>query len=424
MRTVVIGLTFVTGLIVARSVGPAGKGVLTVLASLVTLASVFAGFGFAAGGVYLYKGKKYSIGTIAGVSVVFWSAALAIAALLLYVGGDVITSFFPNEAGGVFQQQWLWLSLATLPAMLVSTFIQAVLLVDDKMKVYAVLTISSQVLGFLMVWILVSGYGWGVTGALLANVAAQGSALVFSLGWLWSRGEEGRLRMPSWAFGPVLRASGGPYLNGILANVFKHGESILLVLLLDLRSVGHYGVAMAFYQLLTEAPRAMVWPLVGRMTAGGNATDIAARSIRVVPIGLAIPVLFMALVSPLVIPLVYGAAFAPAGTLLAYMSLGVLFRAVGLVIYSYMVVVGRLDKIAGCVAVAAVFNLLLDIILVPVWGLFGVAVSNVVAEFLLALLSVVVFLRHSRTPMSSVLVRKSDFTDLWRMITPRVMSWR
>lgn len=425
-RAAVIGLTFVTGLIVARSVGPAGKGILTVLASVVTLVSVVAGFGFAAGGVYLYKGKQYGIGAILRVSGVFWTAALGVVALLVYAGGDSIANFFPNEAGsGVFRQEWLWLSLTTLPAMLVSGLIHAVLLVDNKMRIYAWLTISSQVVGLLLAWILVAGYGWGVTGALLANAAAQSLTLLWSIGWLWSRSEAGRLRTTGWAFGPILRASGGPYLNGILANVFKHGEGILLLLLLDLRSVGHYGVAMAFYQLLTEAPRAMVWPLVGRMTADdAKAAEIAARSIRVVPIGLAIPVLLMALVTPVFVPLVYGPAFAPAGTLLASMSLGVLFRSISLVIYSYMVVVGRLDKIAGCVAVTAVANLLLDIVMVPTLGLLGVALSNVIAEFVLALMSVVVFLRHSHSPLTSVLVRKSDFRDLWRQVSPRVMLWR
>lgn len=424
-RAAVIGLTFLTGLIVARSVGPAGKGALTVLTSLVTLASVFAGFGFAAGGVHLYKGKKFDVGTIAGVAGVFWTVAMVIAALLLYAGGDSIVRLFSNEGSAVFRQEWLWLSLSTLPAMLVSTLVHAVLLVDNKMRIYAWLTISSQVAGLVLAWVLVAGYGWGVTGALLANAAAQGLTLLFSIGWLGSRGVEGRLRAPSWAVGPVLRASGGPYVNGILANVFKHGEGILLVLLLDLRSVGQYGVALAFYQLLTEAPRAMVWPLVGRMTAaGGEATDITARSIRVVPIGLAVPVLLMAAGSPLIIPFVYGADFAPAGSLLAWMSLGVLFRAVALVIYSYMVVAGRLEKIAGCMAVAAIVNLLLDIILVPMWGLVGVAVSNVIAEFLLAFLSIVVFLRETREPLASVLTRRSDFVFLWRHVNPWVMSWR
>jgi O-antigen/teichoic acid export membrane protein len=425
-RAAVIALTFLTSLIVARAVGPAAKGVLTLLSSSVTLLSVVVGLGFAAGGVHLYKSRNYSPGTIGGVSLVFWMASLCVIAMMLVAGGGAITRTFGGGDGReVLTRQWLWLSFATLPAMLVSTLVQAVMLVDNRMRVYALSTIGSQLIGFGAAVALVVVYGWGITGALVATLAGHVCTLIVSLLWLRSLGEPGALRAPRSAFRPILQASGGPYLNSLLANVFKHGEGILLALLLDLRSVGHFGVALAFYQLLTEAPRAIVWPLVGRMTdPGANAVEVAARSLRLVPIAMILPVLLMAAVSPFVIPLVYGEAFSPAGTLLAFMSPGVILRAVSLVVYAYFVVVGGLDKIAPCVGATAVANLVLDVLLAPRWGLTGVAVSNVIAEFLLASLSVIVFLRHSKAPLSSILLRKSDFKGLAQQIRQGVRSWK
>lgn len=422
----VIGLTFVTGLIVARSVGPAGKGALTLLASCVTLASVIAGFGFSVSGVHLYRARKLRLGSIVGISGLFWLPPLVIGALLLAVSGDGITRFLPDMIGKeAVSLAWFWLAFATLPALLLSTFIQGILLVDNRMRVYAWLTIGSQLVGFVFVWVLVVVCDRGVTGALIANVAAQTLSAVIGVGWLRSMGPAGSPEVSRSAVVTVVRSSRGPYLNGLVANAFKHGEGILLAALIDIRSVGHYGVALAFYTLLTEAPRAVVWPLVGRMTENGrNPSEEAARSLRVVPVVMIAPVVAMAALSPLVIPLFYGTVFAPAGILLAWMAPGVLFRSVHLVVYSYLVVTGEVGKIVTAVGGAAAANLLLDIALAPRWGLAGVALSNVIAELLLALFSIMIFLSHTQTGVRSIFVKRSDLHDLRRNLTRMVMSWK
>jgi O-antigen/teichoic acid export membrane protein len=425
-RAAVIALVFLTGIIVVRSVGPEGKGALTVLASLVALVSVIAGFGLATGGVYLYKAKRYSIGTITGVSVLVWAIALALCAVLIGVGGDAVLRRLLNlSAGETLNRTWVWLSFATLPALMLSVLIQSIWVTDNRMRLYAGVNLGSQALGLALAWALVVRLQWGVTGALAANLGAQCLTLAVSLAWLRSLGEPGRFRSLKASFRPVIRASHGAYLNGIVAIIFKQGEAVLLAVLLNLHTVGHYGVALNFYQLLTEAPRAVVWPLVGRMTdVGASAADEAARGIRMIPIALLPPLMALVAISPLLIRVFYGDEFAPSGVLLAYMAPGVLFRSIHLVVYSYLVVVGRLQTIAPCVAAAAAANLLLDVLVVPRWGLDGVAVSNVVSELILAVLSVAVFLKETRGRLATVIVRRSDFEDLSRQIGRAVRAWR
>jgi O-antigen/teichoic acid export membrane protein len=422
----VIGVTFATGLIVARSVGPAGNGALTVLGALVTLASVVTGFGLATGGVHLYRTNDYSIGTITGVSVLLWTVALALYAVVISIGGDAVLRLLPTpSAKSVLEPEWLALSFAILPALLLSSLIQSIWLVDNHMRLYAALNIASQLLGFALACVLVAALHWGVTGALLSNLGAQYFTLIMSIAWLRSLGEPVRFRSLTTAFRPVIRASYSAYVNSIVANIFKHGEAILLVVLLNLSEVGHYGVALAFYHLLTEAPRAFVWPLVGRMTDGdANPAELAAKSLRVIPIALLLPLAAMASVSPYLIRFFYGGAFESAGTLLAFMAPGVFFRSIHLVVYSYLVVVGRLDKIVLCVGIAAAANLLLDLLFVPAWGLRGVALSNVMSELILAVLSVIVFLTTTRIRLASVFVSRSDVEDLSRQVGRMVTTWR
>ncbi len=425
-RAAIIGLAFLTSVIIARSVGPGGKGALTVLNSLATLTSVIAGLGLATGAIHLHKANRYSIGTITGVSTLVWAVALAACAVLVgFAGDDAIRVLLNASAGEELDRSWLWLSLATVPGLLMASLIQSIWLVDNRMRLYAAVSIGSQALGLVLAWILVALLDWGVTGALMANLGAQCLTVGGSLVWLQSIGQPGRFHSVTTAFRPLIQASFGGYLSSIVANLFKHGEAVLLAVLLSLQQVGHYGVAIAFYQLLIELPRAIVWPLARHMTEGGaTAGEVTVRSLRLLPLTLVVPLAAMASVAPFLIRWVYGADFAPSGTLLAYMAPGVLFRSIHLVVYSYLVVTGRLHKIAASVGIAAFTNLALDFLIVPSWGLAGVALSNVASELILAVLSITVFLKESRGRLATVFARRSDIEDLSRYLSRMVMPWR
>ena len=53
---------FLTGALVARAIGPEGKGVLFLLTGLAGSIASFANIGTAYGAVYLYKKGRYTLG--------------------------------------------------------------------------------------------------------------------------------------------------------------------------------------------------------------------------------------------------------------------------------------------------------------------------------------------------------------------------
>lgn len=428
IRWTLIGLGFITGIFVARTLGPQGKGVLTLLGSLMAMMSVVASLGLPSSAAYLHKQKKYSIGTLTGVAALFWVVvACALVALLFWKFEAFIKIFAGDFRGVALEPIWLWLSLATLPGLVFSAFVNTILVIDDQMRLYTLASVGSQLVGTVLSWTLVIVLKWGVTGALVANVGVLCFATAIAFYWLRSCGEQGKLHLSWPAFVQMARTSYGPYFTGLVASIFKRGEGIVLALLLDIRMVGYYGVALTLYDLLIDIPRATFWPIMGRMAdlTSSNQAEMAARSIRLQIVTMAGPVIAVVLISPALIPLVYGQVFAPAGLLLACMVPGVLFRTVHLGVFAYFTAQGRAEAALPCVTVAAVVNLGLDFVLVPHLGLIGVAISNVIAEVLEAMLSVILFLKHSHGRLSDVFPpRKSDLLDLLRITNSFVQKAR
>jgi O-antigen/teichoic acid export membrane protein len=428
IRWSLIPLSFITGIFVARAIGPHGKGALTLLGSLVAMVAVIANLGLTSSSAYLYKQKKYSIGTLTGVAALLWVVvAGALVALLCWKSEEFIKIIAGDLRDSAIQPIWLWLSLATLPGSLFLPFVQTFLIIENQMRIYTLVNIGSQLVGVALAWTLVIVLKWGVTGALFANVGVQCIATVIAVYWLKSCGEQGRLHFSWSALTQMVRIGYGSYFTGIIASVFKRGEVLVLALLLDIEAVGYYGVALLFYDLVIDMPRAVVWPIVGRLADPDTAdqANVASRSIRMQIVIMSGLVIAIALLSPFLVPLLYGRVFAPAGLLLAWIIPGVVFRSIHLGVFAYVTARGRAEATIPGVTAAAVVNLVLDLVLVPSLGLLGVAISNVVAEMLLAILSIIAFLKHSDGRLRDVFPpRRDDLRDLSRVFNAFVQKAR
>lgn len=419
VRWVLLILSFVTGIFVARTLGPDGKGIVTLVAALVNLLAVVATIGLPTAALYLYKRKGYAVGELVGSSLLLYVVLVVAIALVLFV---LPTAALNNLVGasGTFEMQplWLWLSLGTVLCMLLAAFGHNILVVDDRMRLYAFLNIGSQLVSVFLMWMLVIVFGFGISGALAAIFGAQLFAALGLFYWLKAMGDKGQLRMSWRVLREMLRSGIGPYITSLIANIFKRGETILLAFLLSIQFIGYYGVAMTVYELMVDLPRSVVLPMVGRLADPKNprAIETANRNIRMQIAVMFVPVLVLAVVAPFVVPLAYGQRFAPAGIFLAGLLPGVLFRTVHLSVSAYFVSVGRMEATVPSVTTAAVVNLGLDLVLVPNLGLTGVAISNVIAEILMALVSLVVFLRATRGRWEDVFPpRRSDLGLMYHL---------
>ena len=418
-RWVLVLLNVATGVFVARAVGPEGKGALALLGSFAALLAVAAGLGLPAAAPYLHRHKRYSAGQLFGSAIAVWTAVLGVFAFLLIWRRDaLIRLFFGDLREAAFQPIWLWLSFATLPGLLFSSLLSVILIVNGRNRLYVAWNIGGQLLGISLTWLLAIVFRGGVSGVLLAGLAVQLLPMGIAARWLKGLAGEGELQVSWKQLIHMFRIGLQQYLAVLSANIFKRSNSIVLALLLNISSVGHFAVAWGLYDLLINVPRALVWPMVGWFadTANTDQTVKAAQNIRLQVVVVSGLIVTMVLIGPPLIKAAYGQPFASAVPSFVCLLPGLLFRAVHLGVFSYFTGIGRPIAVVPAVAGGGLLNLALGVFLIPRAGILGAAQATVMAEMLMAFLSTVVFVRASGIHWTDVLLPKpSDVRYLLRV---------
>jgi O-antigen/teichoic acid export membrane protein len=221
--------------------------------------------------------------------------------------------------------------------------------------------------------------------AMLLQVLA--AALAFVIGaWLLWRATPSEVRKTK----PVYNSR--HWLSSTLPLVFISGMGLInsyasiLVLGLFVTSseVGIYRVAdqMAFLAAVSlQAINIVVAPQFARLYANVDKTrmqQLATASARVV-LALTLPVVITFLLfGKLLLQLVFGAEFVPAYEPLSILVLGQFFNAATGSVGVLLIMTGHEQDTARGVAVAAVGNIVLNLILVPLWGAKGAALASTV----------------------------------------------
>ena len=194
---------------------------------------------------------------------------------------------------------------------------------------------------------------------------------------------------------PLMRYGAGQLASSLPAGFTRQLDVIVLATAVSAADVGKYSVALSYSLLafpLASAIGSVVFPRQAR--SGGSGRSIVGRSIigvLVVTIAVMIPLL---LVSGWLLPLVFGAEFAGSVHLLWYLSPGLVALAVNQVGGDLLRGMGKPHLVAVASWVGLVFLAGSLLLLVPAHGTLGAAISVSIAQIgSAAVLIVVLFFR-------------------------------
>ncbi len=238
--------------------------------------------------------------------------------------------------------------------------------------------------------ILLMGREWDVPGATLAYLVASGMAAVIGW-WLWRRAVPAGPPERSFPVGRLLRTSFPLFWVAGLDLVMRSVDVIALGTWWSTEEVGVYGVA-ARVSLLTSyvlvSVNAVAAPRFAALHARGEPDRLEgfARKATLLIALLTLPALLLLLAVPASVLGLFGSEFrAGAGALTVLIAGQLVNVATGPVGYLLMMS-GHEKLMRNNVAAAAVLNVLLNVVLVPPFGIMGAAVATAVS---LAVMNVV-----------------------------------
>lgn len=407
----VAGLAFsiAASVVVARYVGPEGKGVLAVLGVVSGLAVQFGNLGLHASAVYF---AARSLRDLPGV---------AANALWFGIGNGILISL------GIFALSvlqpallkdmpllYLLMTLVAVPLLLVSTFFQNILLGLQRILAYNLVDLAAKATTFLFTVLLLAVLRKGVWELILLGTA---SALALTGAYVLQvlRSSGTRLAFDPDLFRHMLRYGLKPYAACLLGFLIVRSDMLFVNYFLGAMEAGWYAVAVSFTDLLYLFPAAaatVLFPQVSAGQDGGGSLTLRVSRFTLVTYG---PLCLLAglLARPLIL-LLYGAQFLASVTPLLWLLPGIFMMGM-LNIFAQDLAGRGYPWFAVFIWVPAfLLNVVLNLLWIPRFGIVGAAWSSSLCYALLAVCHLWYFLRLTKGNLRDALL--PHFGELRRLV--------
>src|SRR3989338_3984510 len=176
---------------------------------------------------------------------------------------------------------------------------------------------------------------------------------------------------------------------GVGMVILGYTDTILLTYFSGLTSVALYNVALPTAKVLMYFPRSIagiLLPLISELWAKKEKALIreGIESLYKYTIIIIIPLVFMILsFSDLLIGTLFGKDYVVASNALKILSIGMIFAVLYVVNIDFFSGIGKPEINNLIVYSAALFNLVANIIMIPIWGITGAAISTTISYFIM-----------------------------------------
>lgn len=421
-RLLLLALALVSSVILARGLGPEGRGLFALVLLIPDLARSLALLGFdQANAVYAGLDPKMR-------SALAWQST----ALAVFVGGGIACAggaFLALGAPGfsTILQGPLWLyllPLLALPAALAVEYWHAILRGMNWIVMHNIVDVGTRVAGVLVLGVLIARGHLDVASAVSTNVVLTiltALLLIVLLRWV---GAWGRPILDGSVWRRSARFALPAYGGNMAAYLTYRADEFIIAALLAPDQLGYYVLAVGLVERLWILPGAVSAALLPHLT-NSEARDPAlpAKIARHVLLWVGAASLLLFVVADWVVELLYSPAFAPAAAPLRWLLPGIFALSIAKVVLAEIIAREKIHYPSLASGVAVLLNIGLNLLLVPYMGISGAALASSVSYALLAVMWIWYYTRETRVPWSTLVPSSSDllvYTALWRRFAPRL----
>jgi len=397
-------LAMASSIILARALGPEGRGIATLTLMIPPLLLMFGTFGTEVSNVYFTGSKKFKLDDIVSNSI---SLCILLSIFLVSIFYIVYrTPFFQNYmSSNMISPLLLWIAVASLPFNLLFIFLRNILLGKEHIGKMNLLGFYQAFIQLLLVLLFVVVLKLNVFGAVLCFLIGSFICSTISLYYV-SKISDIRVRLNFKLFNSSMRYGGKAYA-GNLAQFLNYRLDIFLVAyFLNPAAVGFYGIAVGLAEKLWMIPGSIgtvLFPRVSSINAteANKLTPAVARHTFLIVFVMAIGLFIF---GKYLIVLLFGKAYLPSAKPLIILLPGIVALSVSKVLTSDLAGRGKPQFGTLGAFVALPVNVLLNVLLIPKWGISGAAFASSIAYTLSTVVVLIAFIRLSGSSMRNTLV--------------------
>ncbi|MEX2546806.1 MAG: polysaccharide biosynthesis C-terminal domain-containing protein [Chloroflexota bacterium] len=420
-RIALTGAIIVGDVIVARSLGPEGKGAFALVLALSSLGAVVLGLGLDRS-LAVYAARSLDVAQRAFANGLLWTTvvgALGVVAILVLYG--------PSPTGGgtgplapimpplTFPQ--LLLGALALPLELAYSIGLVGLVGRQRVIAYNVLRFVRRALLTVLLLAVLFISRLDLELVLWLNLAAL-AITAAGIGWAAARARMLGFRVSPRLLVGQLSFGGRTVVGAIAERLHYRANTFLLTAFVSVAATGVFSVALALAETLWYLPSALGLVLFSRaVRPGSDSAGIASAMTRTMLALVIVVALPLGLAAPTLIEIVYGAPFRDAGPALQVLLPGVVAYSIVALLSNYIIARGAPGRAAAILIAGLAVNLIGNLVLIPSAGMFGAALASTVSYTATASLIVLLYCRISGQSMRETLVlKRTDIVTRWAQL--------
>lgn len=418
-RLAMIALRLARNVLLARILGPSERGLFALLSTLPDLISAATSGGLNTAVGY-QAAQQRSMGLLLS-QVLIYGCLLAGVLTLICVA---LMREFGTELEVTLQLGLLaWLLLLAVPLTVLKSGLLTLHNATGGVGAFNALRLTESLVPLL----LFVGMFWmwqhaALEAALISWLLGLGLVALLGLVWLgrqhditlcWNRGGQREL----------LAYSARSHPDVLFQQVILRSDYLFISAFLGSAALGHYAMASAAAELLLIIPEAVTTPLMKRLLqqdAGmDKLTPLALRLTATVMLGAC---LSMALVGEWLIVTLFGAAYQPAYPALLALLPGLFGLCYASILRLDLLGKNRPGAVSLMMGVGAAANLILNVVLIPRFGIAGAALASSIAYLGVTVAMLVLYCRLNGVPLLRTLfVLPGDLLPLRQMLQRRTV---
>ncbi|MDA9898145.1 flippase [Flavobacteriales bacterium] len=409
-----IGFGILATMIIARTLGIEGQGQYTLAILLPTLLYTFFNAGLSTSTVFFVGKKKYSDEEIYSTniltSIILSVCSIAIGLVIVYFYKDY---FFEN-----ISVHLLLYTLMILPLLFIQKNLPTIFQGKEEFKKYNIIIVLNQigllVFSLLYVWFL----EWGVLGAIFSFASAQllmlGVTFYFlkqSYDLFWPKKYSFNYLKDSFYFGMK------GHFSNVLTFLNYRLDMFLIAYFLDDASVGLYSIAVLLSEriwMVSQSVSTVLFARVANLTDDSSKnkfTSMASRNTLFISV---IGGLILAALSHWIILLLFGQEYSQSVMPFLCLIPGVVIFSMGRVLANDFIGRGFPEINTYIAIVVALCNVLLNLWLIPIYGVIGAAIATSTAYILDVVIKSFVFSLKNKVPFSDFIFLQISDIDLYK----------
>ena len=408
LLTLIIGVF--TSAIIARYLGIENRGIYALIVLLPTTLFTFLNFGINTSIIYFIGKKNDNIRNII-TSVTFISIMLITISIIL---GLIIIIFYKNIFFKGVNEIYLFISLLFIPALIYNNFFQSIFIGYENFKTLNYILLLQPI---IFLFLLVSNYvlDYNLNGVLTAEIVTLYIILVITHYFIQKLYDKRKGKLSKKLIYSKIKYGMKNHIANMIS-FFEYRLDLLMVsYYLDLKSVGAYVIAVNLAEKLwtvSASVSSVMFARVVNLVDEKEKTFITIYSAKVVFIISFIIGIILYFISAKLIVFLFGEDYSLSVLPFLYLLPGIILWSVVKVYASYIAAEGYPEYNIYVSLVSVVFNLILNIILIPKYGLNGAAIATSISYTINFILRIFVFYRMSKISLLKIIFPTKEEMDI------------